>query len=507
MKLEKFASAMKNLASINKSNLLTEASPVLQTLSITNPKHPAEILAGIFLWCIGNGTEFFGDTGYEAAFVIARVCSWWRSVALSHPLLWARIQMTFSEGTYNESRLKNGTSKLKLCLLRSSKLPLDFAVSFPPRQYDDVEYTPTESTSAMESTALSLVDRLSVFQERWRRADIDLSGVTEIPTPISLSGMKNLEEVCLTVPPRKTGITCTLVDFGDSPRLSTVVIAGYHSVTVGPAWFEHLRSVVSAPDAHPTKNELASMIGIQFFDVAPNLEEFAILSQNGRGWVLPGVKIPLFRVRPAGFLSVPSLMRLSLNTDDYTVTTLLLGALTCTNLTDLDLEMFTEMGGEEIANETLSTLFNDFINRSRPPLAYLRIVIPPPSFIFHDIEIRLQRLPTLQYLEIKGTISPRLLESLALRPVSESPGNVCPLLEEIFITAFGVNLSEWSSGATLQRIVDMVLSRWDELPSKRSLKKVSLILEDPEEMLKLRGLLDDESIAKCVEDGLELCFE
>lgn len=80
--------------------------------------------------------------------------------------------------------------------------------------------------------------------------------------------------------------------------------------------------------------------------------------------------------------------------------------------------------------------FNAFTERSSSQLTQLHVSFPPPSTVFHEFETRLRHLPTLQCLELKGHISPRISASLTLQPSFE--GNVCPLLEEVCITPLGV---------------------------------------------------------------------
>ncbi|KDR83081.1 hypothetical protein GALMADRAFT_56814, partial [Galerina marginata CBS 339.88] len=136
-------------------NRLKELNPICETIQqsisdlsalISLRRLPTDILGEIFLHCLPtyrNPTL----SALEAPMVLTRVCSLWRSVALSSPRLWARLHIPFSDdyldAVTDEFHAGDNAEELRLkaikvlqlrCnvveewLMRSGTCPLDISI-------------------------------------------------------------------------------------------------------------------------------------------------------------------------------------------------------------------------------------------------------------------------------------------------------------------------------------------------------------------------------------------
>jgi hypothetical protein len=149
-----------------------------------------DILQEIFYHCIGRTYPILSAT--EAPMVLTRVCSPWRSVALSSPRIWTRLhiplpgdpRMYSSYGSYGmrdnqavEVRRQVFSKKMQLrCravkdwLDRSGSLPLSLSISFP-FGYEP----PTDSTGAEDDEVVDpLFHTIRPFASRWRHLDLSM---------------------------------------------------------------------------------------------------------------------------------------------------------------------------------------------------------------------------------------------------------------------------------------------------------------------------------------------
>ena len=149
-----------------------------------------DILQEIFYHCIVRTYPILSAT--EAPMVLTRVCSSWRSVALSSPRIWTRLhiplpgdpQMYSSYGSYGirddravEVR-RQGFSKMmqlrcravKDWLDRSGSLPLSLSISFP------FGYEPlTDNSGAEEDEVVDpLFQTIRPFASRWRHLNLSM---------------------------------------------------------------------------------------------------------------------------------------------------------------------------------------------------------------------------------------------------------------------------------------------------------------------------------------------
>ena len=143
-----------------------------------------DILQEIFYHCIGRTYPILSAT--EAPMVLTRVCSSWRSVALSSPRIWTRLhiplpgdpRMYSSYGSFGmkddravEVRRQVFSKKMQLrCqavkdwLGRSGSLPLSLSISFP------FGYEPPTDSSGAEDDEIAdpLFQTIRPFASRWR---------------------------------------------------------------------------------------------------------------------------------------------------------------------------------------------------------------------------------------------------------------------------------------------------------------------------------------------------
>ncbi|KAF8899521.1 hypothetical protein CPB84DRAFT_1780520 [Gymnopilus junonius] len=87
---------------------------------------PPDVLAEIFYHCLpSHRNPILSES--EAPVLLTRVCSSWRSLALSSPCLWARVHITFNDeyiGPYNIRVFKLRCDVVKDWLTRSGHCPL-----------------------------------------------------------------------------------------------------------------------------------------------------------------------------------------------------------------------------------------------------------------------------------------------------------------------------------------------------------------------------------------------
>ncbi|TDL21646.1 hypothetical protein BD410DRAFT_898740 [Rickenella mellea] len=89
---------------------------------------PVELLVEIFLCCLPTGT-FPRPSVQMAPILLGRVCSFWRSVALDTPQLWAQIMITFKPNFQTARLIENfHVFGIREWLRRSGTLPLSFVI-------------------------------------------------------------------------------------------------------------------------------------------------------------------------------------------------------------------------------------------------------------------------------------------------------------------------------------------------------------------------------------------
>ena len=121
---------------------------------------PIELQNAIFFFCVSPFPRF---SIKEAPIVLARVCSTWRSIVLSTPILWSsfgvEIQGSGSSGLLHDTRLMH---RMKLWLERSSCFPLSVRLIYNPVGHVSEDRS-TQFLTALVSQA-----------HRWRSAHFTL---------------------------------------------------------------------------------------------------------------------------------------------------------------------------------------------------------------------------------------------------------------------------------------------------------------------------------------------
>jgi hypothetical protein len=148
-----------------------------------------DILQEIFYHCIGRTYPILSAT--EAPMILTRVCSLWRSVALSSPRIWTRLHIPLPGDPLAYSKYGNfGTSddravevrrqifsktmqlrcRVKDWLGRSGSLPLSLSISFPFR-YEP----PTDSGAEGDEVVDPLFHTIRPFASRWRHLALSMA--------------------------------------------------------------------------------------------------------------------------------------------------------------------------------------------------------------------------------------------------------------------------------------------------------------------------------------------
>ncbi|KAJ6594644.1 hypothetical protein B0H19DRAFT_67094 [Mycena capillaripes] len=129
------------------------------------PRHiPADILRESFFACLPNTSRNAVMSAQEAPLVLCRICTAWRTIALSTPRLWASLNVLFAFVTSRESlRMPAVTQWLE----RSAACPISLSLTY-------VWQWAIESSSA-----IPLIQSLAVFSGRWRHVEFtDLNSKT-----------------------------------------------------------------------------------------------------------------------------------------------------------------------------------------------------------------------------------------------------------------------------------------------------------------------------------------
>ncbi|KAF7346540.1 hypothetical protein MSAN_01882100 [Mycena sanguinolenta] len=129
---------------------------------ISHPRRlPPDIVCEIFAACLPTERNAV-MSAQEAPLLLSRICSAWRTIALSTPRLWASLHVPFEWVLLNQSR----TLAVVQWLQRSGARPISLSVTF-----DDFEWADESSTD--ESFGRSaLLRSLADFSARWRHVEL-----------------------------------------------------------------------------------------------------------------------------------------------------------------------------------------------------------------------------------------------------------------------------------------------------------------------------------------------
>ncbi|KAF8962982.1 hypothetical protein BDZ97DRAFT_2059312 [Flammula alnicola] len=140
---------------------------------------PPEIWSEIFYHCLPTQHNPIMSTS-DSPLLLTRVCSTWRSAALSSPRLWARLHIPFACDTQENQRqdfaqeMKHRSEGVKYWLSRSGTCPISLSILY-------TSYKSTPSTSQYQWEAqisLGIFNAILPFASRWN--DLELRMPSDI---------------------------------------------------------------------------------------------------------------------------------------------------------------------------------------------------------------------------------------------------------------------------------------------------------------------------------------
>ncbi|KAJ6485530.1 hypothetical protein C8R45DRAFT_996919 [Mycena sanguinolenta] len=132
-----------------------------QKALISHPRRlPADIVRAIFIACLPTSRNAV-MSAQEAPLLLCRICSAWRTIALSTPRLWASLHVPFHFILAKEPRIP----ALAHWLQRSAACPISFSV------YEGW-VDPAEGISKAAGRA-TLIRSLCAISDRWRHVEFD----------------------------------------------------------------------------------------------------------------------------------------------------------------------------------------------------------------------------------------------------------------------------------------------------------------------------------------------
>ena len=206
-------------------------------------KIPPEILAEIFLHAAGDGSVVWPRQkgGVEMPWLLGRICSYWRTITLSLPLLWSKIRLDFSCGFESRSPGHHDTciavqNLIQACLSRSGNTLLSFSIT---------------ANGPQELIIVPILRAFVKHSSRWKDVSIDLAWLSryhQILMPAK-SNVPNLYRLHLGTCTRDTLAPDTLDAFKISPSLKELSISHltrpFHILRIPWGQLTHLSSKMS----------------------------------------------------------------------------------------------------------------------------------------------------------------------------------------------------------------------------------------------------------------------
>ncbi|KAJ6485527.1 hypothetical protein C8R45DRAFT_996909 [Mycena sanguinolenta] len=179
-----------------------------QKALISHPRRlPADIVRAIFIACLPTSRNAV-MSAQEAPLLLCRICSAWRTIALSTPRLWASLHVPFHFILAKEPRIP----ALAQWLQRSAACPISFSAC--EGWADPAEEIPKAAGRA------TLIRSLCAVSDRWRHVEFD-EVVSEVPHELT-----EIKSAPLLESFRFNGWTSTLsrLRFFQVPSLRTLTI-------------------------------------------------------------------------------------------------------------------------------------------------------------------------------------------------------------------------------------------------------------------------------------------
>ncbi|THU83263.1 hypothetical protein K435DRAFT_734094, partial [Dendrothele bispora CBS 962.96] len=96
---------------------------------------PPEIFTLVFLCLCREQIKEFDVSDFDItlpAFELSQVCASWREVALNTPAIWSNVLFDFKKHLYQRQKIKLSKPFTRLCLERSSQVPLNLTLTPSP---------------------------------------------------------------------------------------------------------------------------------------------------------------------------------------------------------------------------------------------------------------------------------------------------------------------------------------------------------------------------------------
>lgn len=453
-----------------------------------------DILVQIFTLCLPDDPR---PSAAHAPLALARVCSHWRTVALSYAPLWSTVHIGGQTDTRKpiEGRLHGVDDlwALRTFLRRSKNAPLSLKLVRP------------RIDGWNEHLNMQLwIYEIIAHSQRWKRLELYCSVPYLEPVYAAITGgVPLLEEISVSSPSDTQARSPFTLDLDKAPRLSIIRLLGWNDILPSEPLitFERIRALHLRFTGTLKVAQLLDWLAI-----SPNLAECALLF----GELEP------FRKPDRGKIHLGSMTSFTLmenllpdggdlrgHLDAIKSNLTLIQHLDCPALKRLRIATANMDGdlpfafGQQLAS---------FIERSRPPLVSLTL----GGCIDMDWAVEVfKMLPTLE--DIKLIMAPgghHVLESMTLPSPALDPDYakgreiICPRLRSISILYCGERLYV----ATVNMIVSRVFP--PELPSTGCTKFNTLvrysIIHGEGRATIYDELLEDPKIQMCLQQGLRI---
>ncbi|KAF7346539.1 hypothetical protein MSAN_01882000 [Mycena sanguinolenta] len=372
---------------------------------ISHPRRlPPDILREIFVACLPTERNAV-MSAQEAPLLLCRICSAWRTIALSSPRLWASLHVPFDWVICNESRAPAVVQWLQ----RSGACPISLSVTL-----DDLEWA-DESSIDESSSGSALLRSLADFSARWRHVEfMQLSSLRAH----ELAGMRSPALESLKLTGNVSGSKLATLDILRVPTLRNLIVHSWSS--------DHLDDIVLTM---PLVWDQLTHLTFQ-------------CNRNRRGFLFRNVLVVLERCTRLVFLEVrlrdsvefaskPMLL-------PFLETLIMEGPMQAQSLSYLiELVSMPRLRNFRIPPLEVHGSFSFGSLGTRSPLIESLEIVDLPFFTDQSLSELLQSLPSLHKLAVSdvGSRTTQLLNLLTPKLNAETA--LCPALQELVINYCG----------------------------------------------------------------------
>ncbi|TDL20837.1 hypothetical protein BD410DRAFT_359575 [Rickenella mellea] len=428
---------------------------------------PFDMLSKVFFDCLPDG-GFPGFSRKEAPLLLCRVCRHWRTVALASHLLWAKLTIRkHSNGTI----VTTPSLAIGVWISRAGQCTLSF-------RFVNFEFSFEER--------IGIITSILPYRKRWEHLEGHLIGQQWLTIRSAISeGAPLLQYIDISLPPFENNDP--EMRLSATPVLRSLILHSHHNILGLEACTRTLQLLsVYVRNLDECLSYLVH---------CPSLK-FAKLKGN----------FPVTSPTPEGFrtLEMQQILTLKLHVS-------FAGPL---------LDRLHSPVLESLCFGSLDAGFvvSSFISRCSPPLATLIIFDSAENFSSNDLLDCLRCCPSLTFLIVRNRMWLGNTDMDQLQLGSERDKNICPRLEQIYLSCCG--------RGNMSHVEDMVLSRWkgaDDVVSsasldctsaqsyrwERNLRQISLDTCDFEDYSSNQSIyfIKRPKIAKCIEEGLFILEE